>query len=150
MNLRLDFGGTSFIKSSSRAVQLNCEWSILPNKRIGETKGCSKQKDAQQWEGSVSERVKGFKRCATDKLIIAKIKMGSNSKITCNRVTVLALCTISDGHLNVQVSFDYLLYFQRYAPDKFNIAKISKGNNSINTADRVMVLAICTSPHSLL
>ena len=80
--------------------------------------------DAQQWEGSVSERVKCFKRYATDKLIIAKIKMGSNSKITCNRVTVLALCTLSDGHLSMyQVSFDYLLYFQRYAPDKFKIAK---------------------------
>ena len=47
-----------------------------------------------------------------------------------------------------QVSFDSLLYFQRYAPEKFNIAKIRKGNNSINTDDRVMVLAFCTSPHS--
>ena len=84
-----------------------------------------------------------------DKLIIAKIKMGSNSVhvITCNRV--LALCTISDGRLSMnQVSFDSLLYFQRYAPDKFNIVKIRKGNNSINTDDRVMILAFCTSPHS--
>ena len=86
-----------------------------------------------------------------DKLIIAKIKMGSNSVITCNRVTVLALCTISDGCLSMyQVSFDSLLYFQRYAPDKFNIAKIRKGNNSINTDNRVMVLAFCTSPHNPL
>ena len=74
------------------------------------------------------------KGCATYKLIIAKIKTGCNSLITCNRVTVLALCTISDGRLSMyQVSFDSLLYFQRYAPDKFNIAKIRKGNNSINT-----------------
>ena len=88
-----------------------------------------------------------FKGCATYKLIIAKIKTGCNSLITCNRVTVLALCTISDGHLSMyQVSFDSLVYFQRYAPDKFNIAKIRKGNNSINT-HRVMVLAFCTSPH---
>ena len=36
-----------------------------------------------------------------DKLIIAKIKMGSNSVITCNKVTVLALSTISDGHLSM-------------------------------------------------
>ena len=43
-----------------------------------------------------------------------------------------------------------LLYFQRYAPDKFNIAKIRKGNNSINTDDRVIVLAFCTSPYSPL
>ena len=48
-----------------------------------------------------------------DKLIIAKVKMGDNSIITCNRVTVHALCTISDGGLSMYpVSFDSLLYFQ--------------------------------------
>ena len=48
-----------------------------------------------------------------DKLIIAKIEMGSNSVITCNTVTVLALYTISDGRLSMhQVSFDSLLYFR--------------------------------------
>ena len=87
----------------------------------------------------------------TDKPNIANIKMGSNSVITCYRVTVLPLYTISDGHLSMyQVSFDSLLYFQRYVPDKFYIAKIRKGNNSINTDDRVMVLAFCTSPCSPL
>ena len=35
----------------------------------------------------------------TDKLIIAKVKMGNNSVITCNRVTVLTLCIISEGRL---------------------------------------------------
>ena len=86
-----------------------------------------------------------------DKLIIAQIKIGSNSVITCNRVTVLALCIFSDGHLSMyQVSFDSLLYFQRYALDKLNIAKIRKENISINTEDRVMVLAFCNSPHSPL
>ena len=74
-----------------------------------------------------------------------------NSVITCNRVAVLALCTISNGHLSMyKVSFDSLLYFQRYAADKFNIAKIRKGNNSINTDNRIMVLAFDTSPHSPL
>ena len=92
-----------------------------------------------------------LKRYATDKLIIAKIKTRSNSVITCNRVTVLALCTISDGHpLMYQVSFDSLLYFQRYASDKFDIAKIRKGNNSINTENRVMVLAFCILPRGPL
>ena len=82
-----------------------------------------------------------------DKLIIANIKMGSNSKITCNGITVLARCTISDGRLSMyHVSFDSLLYFQRYTPDKLNIAKIRKGNNSINTDYRVMVLVFCPSP----
>ena len=49
-----------------------------------------------------------------------------------------------------QVSFDSLLYFQRYTSDRFNIAIIRKGNNTINTDDRVMVLAFCTSSHSPL
>ena len=72
-------------------------------------------------------------------------KLRQEVVITCNRVTGLALCTISDGHLSMyQVSFDSLLYFQRYAPDKFNIAKIRR-NNSINTEDRVMVLSFCVS-----
>ena len=48
------------------------------------------------------------------KLIFAKIKTGSNLVITCNRVTVLALCTISDSRLSMyEVSFDFLLHFQR-------------------------------------
>ena len=51
-------------------------------------------------------------------------------------VTVLALCTSSDGHLSLyQVSFNSLLNFQRYAPDKLFIAKIKKGSNSVNTGD---------------
>ena len=41
--------------------------------------------------------------------MFAKIKMGSSSVITYNRVTVLAICTISDGRLSVyQFSFDSL------------------------------------------
>ena len=38
-----------------------------------------------------------------------------------------------------QVSFDSLLYmyFQRYAPDKLNIANIRKGIISIKTGDRL-------------
>ena len=71
--------------------------------------------------------------------------------ITCDRVTVLAPCTFSDGHLSMyQVSFNSLPHFQRFAPDKLFIAKIKKGSNSVNTGDRVMVLAFCNSPHSPL
>ena len=44
-----------------------------------------------------------------------------------------------------QVSLNFLLYFQRYAPNKLFIAKIKKGSNPINTGDRVTVLAFCTS-----
>ena len=77
-----------------------------------------------------------------------KIRNGNNSITACNRVTVLAHCTSSDGHLPVyQVSFSSLLYFQRYAPGKLFIEKKKKkkknkkGSNSVNTGKRVMVLA---------
>ena len=84
-------------------------------------------------------------------LLLQKIRKENNSEITCDRVMVLALCTSSDGHLTMyQVSFNSLLYFQRYAPDKLFTAKIKKGSNSINTGDRVMVLAFCSSPHGPL
>ena len=64
---------------------------------------------------------------------------------------VLALCTFSDGRLSMyQVSFNSLLYFQRYVPDKLFIAKIKKGINSVNTGDRAMVHAFCNSPHGPL
>ena len=49
-----------------------------------------------------------------------------------------------------QVSFNSLPYFQGYAPNKLFTAKIMKGNNSVNTGDRVMVLAFCNFPHSPL
>ena len=84
-------------------------------------------------------------------LLLQKIRKGNNSVITCDRVTVLALCTFSDGHLSMYpVSFNSLAYFQRYAPDKLFIAKIKKGSNSLNTSDRVMVLAFCNSPYGRL
>ena len=49
-----------------------------------------------------------------------------------------------------EVSFNSLLFFQRYAQDKIFIAKIKKGSNSINIGDRVMVLAFCNSTHGPL
>ena len=61
----------------------------------------------------------------------------------------LARCTSSDGCLSMyQVSFNSLLNLLRFAPDKLFIAKIKKGSNSVNTGDRVMVLAFCNSPHN--
>ena len=60
---------------------------------------------------------------------------------------VLALCTSSDGRLSMyQVSFNSLLYVQRYAPEKLFTAKIKKGSNFLN-GNRVMVYAFCNSPH---
>ena len=86
-----------------------------------------------------------FQRYAPVKLFIEKIKKGSNSLNTGDSVMVLALCNFLHGPQSVyQVSFIYLQYFQRYALDKLTIAKIRKGNNSVITSDRVMVLALCT------
>ena len=57
-------------------------------------------------------------------LLLQKIRKGNNSVITCDRVTILAVCIFSDGCLSMyQVSFNSLLYFQRYGPDKLFIAK---------------------------
>ena len=53
---------------------------------------------------------------------------------------VLALCTPADILSMYRVLFNSLLYFQRYAQDKLNIAKNRKGGNSVNTGNRVMVL----------
>ena len=64
---------------------------------------------------------------------------------------LLALCTSSDGHLSMyQVSFYSLLYFQKYAPDKLFIGKIKNGSNSVNTNDRVTVLAFWNIIHGPL
>ena len=46
---------------------------------------------------------------------------------TVARVTILEFCTFSAGPLSMyQVSFNSLVYFQRYARDKLFIAKINK------------------------
>ena len=47
-------------------------------------------------------------------------------------------------------AFNSSLYFERYAPDKLFIAKIKTKSNSINTGDRVAVLAFCTFTDSPL
>ena len=79
------------------------------------------------------------------------MKKGSNFVNTGDMVTVLAFCTFSDGPLSMyQVSFNSLLYFQRYATNNLFIAKIKKESNSVNTIDRVTVLAFCNSPHGPL
>ena len=92
-----------------------------------------------------------FQRYTPNKLLIVKIKKDSNSVNTVDRVTVFALCTFADGPLSMyQVSLNSLVYLQRYAPDKLFIAKIKKGNNSLNTVDRVMVLALGNFSHGPL
>ena len=52
----------------------------------------------------------------------------------CDRVKVLTFCISSDGLLSMYaVSFNPVLYFWRYAPDKLFTAKIKKGSKSVKT-----------------
>ena len=82
-----------------------------------------------------------FQRYAPDTLFIAKMKKESDSVNTGYRITILTFCISSDGPLSMfQISFNPLLYLQRYAPDKIFIAKIIKGSNSVNTSDRLWFL----------
>ena len=66
-----------------------------------------------------------FRDLLRTSLLLQIVRKGNNSVITCENVTVLALCTSPNGYLSMyQVSFNSLLHFQRYAPDKLLIAKI--------------------------
>ena len=49
-----------------------------------------------------------------------------------------------------QGSFNFLVYFQRYLPDKLFHALNKKGSNSVNTDDRVMIFAFCNFPYDPL
>ena len=61
-----------------------------------------------------------FQRYSPDSLFIAKIKKRSNSVNTFDIVMVLALCCYTNGPLSMYyVSFNSLVYFYRYATDKF-------------------------------
>ena len=78
--------------------------------------------------------------------ILQTIKKGSHSVNIIDRVMILALCTSADDPLSLsQVSFNSLVHFQRYAPDKLFTAKMKKGSNYVNTVGRVVVLALCYS-----
>ena len=64
---------------------------------------------------------------------------------------ILAFYTFCDDPLSMyEVSFNSLVYYQRYAPDKLFIAKITKGSNSVNTVDRVTFLALYSFAHGPL
>ena len=64
---------------------------------------------------------------------------------------VLAFYDLPYGPLAVyQVSFNSLVYFQRCAPDELFIANIKKESYSVNTVDKVMILAFCTFSDSPL
>ena len=68
---------------------------------------------------------------------------------TGDRVMVLAFSDSPHDPLSMyQVSFNFLVYFHRHAPDKHFIAKIK--SNSVITDDRVMILALCTTYDGLL
>ena len=55
-------------------------------------------------------------------LLLRKLGRKRLTVITCDGVIVVALCTSDDDIL-----LNPLLYSQRYAPDKLNIAKLGRG-----------------------
>ena len=67
-------------------------------------------------------------------------------------LTSLLLQKLGWPSINVsyQVSFNSLLYFQRYALGKLFIEKNKKGSNPVNTGEKIMVLAFCNSPYGPL
>jgi len=78
--------------------------------------------------------------------------MGDNSVIQCIQFRVINLmhCTSSHCHLSIiQCSFQSLLYFPRYGPDRHPLWKNKwlRGDNSVNRQVRIMVLVYCTSSH---
>ena len=89
---------------------------------------------------------------APDKLTSAKIRKGNNSVITCDRITVLALCSSSDGRLSMYQSFIKFpsILSEICSGQAFYCKKIKKGSNSVTTDDRVMVLPLCNLPHAPL
>ena len=64
---------------------------------------------------------------------------------------VLAFCTSSSGPLSIyQSSFNSLLYFRDMLLTSFLLQILKRGSNSVNTGDRVTVLAFCNAPHGPL
>ena len=81
-----------------------------------------------------------------DKLIIAKIRKGNNSVITCDGLWFLCSALSLMG-LYQCIKF-YLIPFYTFRDmlrTSFLLQKFKKGSNSVNTGDRVAVLAFCTS-----
>ena len=90
---------------------------------------------------------KTFRDVLQTRLLLQKL----GREITCDRITVLAICTFFHSLASInQVSFHLILFYTfSDAPNKLFNANI-KGSNSVNTGARVMVLAYCNSPYSPL
>ena len=86
-----------------------------------------------------------FQRYAQDKLFIAKIKMGSNSANTGDRVMVLVFCNFMALCQCIKFHFFIFNSFRGMLQTSLHLQKIRMGNNSVITCDRVTVLALCTS-----
>ena len=92
-----------------------------------------------------------FRDMLRTSLQLQKLERGITLKILVIELWFLYSALFSNGGLSMyQVSLNSLLYFQRYAPDKRFTATNKKGSNSVNTGDRVMVLAFCNFPHDPL
>ena len=64
---------------------------------------------------------------------------------------VLKSCDFPYDLLSVhQISFNFSFILSEICSGQTFIAKITKGSNSVNIVDRVMVLALCNSPYGPL
>ena len=89
-----------------------------------------------------------FRDTLQTSLLLQKLKWEITLKLFVIELRFLHSTLPLMGRLSMnQVSFNSLLYFQRYAPDKLFIAKRKKRSNSVNTRDRLMVLSFCNSPY---
>ena len=88
----------------------------------------------------------GYERYRADTIFMGKISKRNNSIKNVGGVTVLVLCTSSDGGLySYKISWKYSGWYQSYRVDTISIRKISKGHNSVKNVGGVSVLALCTS-----
>ena len=79
-----------------------------------------------------------------DTIFIAKLSKGHNSVKNVGRVTVLFLCTSSDGGLYFYMKIFWMVPKLKRGQD-FHQKKNLKGNNSIKNVGGVSVLILCTS-----
>ena len=92
-----------------------------------------------------------FRDMLQTSLLLQKIRKGNNSVKACDIVQVL------DYALPLMAIYQYIKFhlipfitFRDMLRTNFLLQKIKKGSNSVNTGDRVMVLAFCNSPHGPL
>ena len=109
---------------------------------------CTSSYQGQSTYEVSSTQVHQYWSYARDKIKRPKLTKGNNSFQRASRVMVLVHCTSShQDQSTYEVSSTQLNQYWSYAPNKIKRPKLTKGNNSFQRANRVMVLVHCTSSH---